>query len=358
MNELPHIFLETHNLKNLYSGFGQYNYHLLKNISEIEHEYNFTIHVKKKYLPEELEAHFNLKEYKSLSRHKLFRVRKKYDLWHSVNQNTKIEPLFDIPYLLTLHDIIFIEKDERDNIDRKQLRRLKNKIKRSRAIVYISEYAKDIANQYLEIPNIPEYVIYNGNPVQQRFDTYKIKPTYKPEKRFLFCIGQFFEMKNYHTLIPMMTYLRDYELILAGYHEKPYGEFVQKQIDKYGLNNRVRLVGKISEDDKHYYLQYCEALVFPSLLEGFGLPPIEAMAYGKPVFLAKRTSLPEIGGEKAFYWEGFDPKYMSLVIQHGLTCYYENQFEYQEYYRKRAQQFDWSTTARQYMEVYKSLLKS
>jgi len=62
----------------------------------------------------------------------------------------------------------------------------------------------------------------------------------------------------------------------------------------------VSLLGTISESDKIFYYKNCLAFAFPSLREGFGFPVLEAMTFGKPVFLSNKTSLPEIGGSHAF----------------------------------------------------------
>ena len=106
------VFLESHNIKNMNFGFGQFNYHLIKAIHELHPEdLDITLHVKNiSKLKEEFGNDFKYKKYKPLSRHPLFRIRKKYDLWHSLNQNIKIEPYHDIPYLLTVHDVNFIEE--------------------------------------------------------------------------------------------------------------------------------------------------------------------------------------------------------------------------------------------------------
>ncbi len=76
------------------------------------------------------------------------------------------------------------------------------------------------------------------------------------------------------------------------------------------MQNRVFLTGKVDDIAKQFYLSKCHAFVFPSIREGFGLPPIEAMHFGKPIFLSNKTSLPEIGGEHCYYWDNFDPEYM------------------------------------------------
>ena len=80
----------------------------------------------------------------------------------------------------------------------------------------------------------------------------------------------------------------------------------------------VSVSGKISKLEKQFYLKHCFAFVFPSLLEGFGFPPTEAMRFGKSVVLQNATSLPEVGGEHAYYWNLSDPEYKAQVLQQGI----------------------------------------
>jgi glycosyltransferase involved in cell wall biosynthesis len=155
----------------------------------------------------------------------------------------------------------------------------------------------------------------------------------------------------------MLSHLKDFQLVIAGDYNMSYKKVIQNEIEKYKLGDRVFFPGKISEEEKHYYFQNCHAFVFPSLHEGFGLPPLEAMTYGKPVFLANRTSLPEIGGEQAFYWDHFDPEYMATVVLDGL----ESSERDPEFIKKtiaHAAKFNWSQTANKYLEVYKSILNN
>ncbi len=356
---MPHteIFLEAHNIKNLYTGFGQFNYWLIKNLVALNTNYEFVINAKRKTSIKEFEEKVKFNRYYSFTRYPVMRTRKKYDLWHSLNQNSKIEPYHDVPYLLTMHDVIFLEKDPIEQVDKKKIALLKEKINRADSIVYISEHAKKSSNQYLDISkSTPQRVIYNGNPVSPIPPVEIPKTDFALNKPFLFCIGQFLEMKNFHSLVGMIYLLKDYNLIIAGNNDKPYAEVVKAEIEKYHLKDRVYLAGKISDIEKHFYLQNCKAFVFPSLFEGFGMPPIEAMAYGKQVFLANRTSLPEIGGNYAFYWDQFDPEYMSNIFIKGMETYHNETSVYQKELIKRASGFNWENTARNYLKIYSQIL--
>ncbi|WGD33967.1 glycosyltransferase family 1 protein [Olleya sp. YS] len=355
---MQQVFLESHNIKNQFNGFGQFNYHLIKGLHHANiTDFKMTLHAKDtSALKDEFSDYFNYKTYKSLSRHPLFRIRKKYDVWHSLNQNIKIEPYHKIPYVLTVHDVNFISEVSSD-LNHNTNKRFIDKLNRSSAITYISEFAKASTHQYFDVPKVPEYVIHNGNPLTEVLDlnNTSIKPVTK--RPYLFFIGGLTKRKNVHTLVQMLEYLPDFDLVLAGDASGNYATTtLVNAIEKTNTKTRVHLLGKLNTEEKQYYFQQCTAFVFPSLLEGFGIPPIEAMRFGKPVFLSNLTSLPEIGGDKAFYWDNFDAKDMASVFEKGMHQFETNKPEYTEAYIKRALSFNWNTAALQYADVYRSLL--
>ncbi|WP_336127023.1 glycosyltransferase family 4 protein [Mesoflavibacter sp. CH_XMU1422-2] len=356
---MPNIFLESHNIKNLNFGFGQFNYHLIQGIyKQNPKDFKITLHAKNiNKLESEFGDFFDYKKYYSFRRYKSFAIRKKFNLWHSLNQNLKIEPYHNIPYLLTVHDVNFIDEVS-SKLDHPRNIRFQEKLNRSHAITYISNFSKTSTHKHFKVPNVPEYVIYNGNTIKQIIDFKDYKPQIVFRKPFLFSIGEFTIRKNFHSLIEMLNFLPDYNLILSGNNNTAYTkEIILPLIKKYKLNKRVIITGKISEKDKQYYMSHCQAFVFPSLREGFGIPPIEAMRFGKPVFLSNLTSLPEIGGKHAFYWDNYDPEYMANIVKNGLSFFKLNKTELQKKYITHAKSFNWDNAAKAYIEVYQSLLK-
>lgn len=358
MLKKPKIFLESHNIRNPNSGFGQFNYHLIKAINDLAPtNLEITIHAK---ATAKLRKDFNngikFRNYFQITRYPFFRIRKKYDLWHCMNQNTKIEPASDLPYLLTVHDVNFLEEYSFDMNHERNVR-FQAKLDRSIAITYISNYAKASTHQFFKVPEVPEYVIYNGNPINSIELPEDHKPKIITKKPYLFSIGEFTKRKNFHSLVKVLQFLPDHDLILSGKNETEYAKNVLiPTIEELNLENRVHITGKISDIDKHYYLNNCTAFVFPSLREGFGIPPIEAMRFGKPVFLSNNTSLPEIGGEHAFYWDHHDPKYMAQIITEGLRTYNANKEALSQQYIAHAKSFKWSEAAKKYIDVYNTLI--
>lgn len=357
MSNQKSVFLETHNINNRAGGLGTFNYELIKGLSELDfNEMKLTLNATDtKVLENEFGKKFSYNKYTSLSRLEFFRTRKNYDLWHSVNQNTKVEPHKCKKYLLTIHDVNFTEEISSDVNHRRNKLFLK-KLNKATAITYISEFSKQQTHQYFNVPNVPEYVIYNGNPITSIVDTSKYVANVPVDKPFFFTIGDFIERKNYESIINMMKLIKDYNLIISGNNDKKYGEEIKKLISDNKLTNQVFLTGKVTDEGKQFFMKNCTAFLFPSIREGFGLPPIEAMSFGKPVFLSDKTSLPEIGGNAANYWENFDPQYMKSTLFDGLNYYENNKQACETLLIERAATFDWKIAASEYLKVYHNIL--
>lgn len=349
--ELPSVFLEAHNIRNRNKGLGVFNFQLIKRLVDINDSYRLVINMENKSLMKYFESPYtDFHKYTSLQRHAIFRVKGRYDVWHSLNQNTKIEPFFKTNYVLTIHDVI-------SHNNKKYKKRLEDKIERANAITYISNFVKQETHQYFKIgSHIKEYVIYNGTPLYS-VDTSQFNPIEAAQTPFFFAIGDFQERKNFHSLVEMMRLLPDYKLIIAGQNTSPYAESIKTLINRYHLHERVILAGRISDEAKQYYMQHAEAFLFPSTQEGFGLPIVEAMHWGKPVFLSKLTSLPEVGGDVAYYWDNFDPEEMKHRLEEGLSHFQSNKEQTEQKLQARAAFFSWERAAREYLQVYADVLR-
>jgi glycosyltransferase involved in cell wall biosynthesis len=123
----------------------------------------------------------------------------------------------------------------------------------------------------------------------------------------------------------------------------------------HGVADRVKIIGPIDDENKYWYLRNCAAFVFPSIAEGFGIPVIEAMHYGKPVFLSDKTSLPEVGGKLAYYFENFEQAHMQEVFRKGMSHY--ETYQPAAAIKKHADSFRWEDIAGQYLDIYRSLIR-
>jgi glycosyltransferase involved in cell wall biosynthesis len=124
-------------------------------------------------------------------------------------------------------------------------------------------------------------------------------------------------LKNPQALLDLMALRPQDTLVMAG-PRAGESEAVASQVRERGLAN-VQVLFDVSQAEKTWLLAHCRAFLFPSLAEGFGLPPIEAMQFGRPVLLSDRTCLPEIGGPVAGYWHDFAHAAMSRVLDERLA---------------------------------------
>lgn len=350
------VFLESHNVKNLASGFGIFNYELIKGFAKLDtSDLELTLNLKHpSQFKKEFGGKFKYKQYLGFQRHRIFRVRNTYDVWHCMNQNIRVEPMFSPgKYILTVHDVNFAE-DEQTKKNRERSELFRHKLERADLITYISEYAKEQTYRNFDVPKVEERIIYNGNPITEILNTSDFISEVPLDKPYFYSIGDFLEKKNFESLVQMMKGIAEYNLIISGNNQKSYGDRIRNLIHELGLENQVFLTGRVSETAKQFYMKNCEAFLFPSIAEGFGLPPIEAMRFGKPVFLSDLASLPEIGGDVAFYWDNFDPDYMKDLLFEKLNLYQNDQKFYEDKLKERAAFFNWDDAAKAYLECYRN----
>ncbi|MGL4412073.1 MAG: glycosyltransferase family 4 protein [Bacteroidales bacterium] len=286
--------------------------------------------------------------------HSIFlNLNKKYNIWHSPFQMSKIFPKSEQKVLLTIHDLNFLYEKGPKKIEWYK-RIVQNNINHSHHIVAISEFVKQDIMNYYNIKESDISVVYNGSTP---YDGELIKPQIvDSSKQFLFTVGTILPKKNFHVL-PALLVGNDYYLVISG-NESPYISRIEEEARKWGVEDRVIITGPISEPEKNWLYKNCEAFLFPSIAEGFGLPVVEAMRYGKPIFLSKHTSLPEIGGEDAFYFDwDFTPEKMRVILKDGIDKF-KSDPNIREKLIDRANLFTWENAAKSYFDIYEKLLRS
>ncbi len=276
--------------------------------------------------------------------------QKKYDVCHVIHQLPRFSYRNMQKMVLTVHDLNFLYTKNRQKQD-KYRKIVQAAINKADAVCFISEFTRSDCYKHMDMPSGKvTKVIYNGvgdlpSPSQ--------RPAWCPEGVFLFSVGQFLEKKNFRALIPFMAKVPGMSLVIAGENNTGYGNELKVFIQKNGLGQRVVLPGAISEAEKSFMYHNCKAFVFPSVAEGFGLPVIEAMKCGKPVFCSDKTSLKEIGGRYAFFWECFDPAHMAEVYEKGISEFnYRHKAAQMEY----ASSFRWEDNVKSYLEIYRQLI--
>ena len=305
------------------------------------------VHDDKRYL---LDSAVKVKKVRGWERALLYDSR--IELWHTATQLSRYQP-FNGRKVVTVHDLNFLYEPLTEAQKKRRLEIVKKNLRSCSAIVAISEFTKSDILKHLDTCDTQIEVIYNGC---NRYEGEITEPLGKPEGRFIFAVGTILPKKNFHVL-PALLVGNDYRLIIAGIYDSPeYVRQIMDQARRFGVGDRVSVPGPVSEGEKHWYLQHCDAFLHPSIAEGFGLPVIEAMQYGKPVFISNHTSLPEVGGDFAYYFNhDFDPESMRKEFTDGMNDFVSGGKKPEDIIR-HAESFSWDTAARQYIELYNRIL--
>jgi glycosyltransferase involved in cell wall biosynthesis len=254
--------------------------------------------------------------------------------------------------VLNILDLNFLHEGKSPAKARQRLRRLQAKVDRANAILAISQFTADEVRTHLDTGDKPVHVVYLG--VESSAPRDATRPSFLPPGAFLFTIGDISPKKNFGVLIDLAEHLPEYRLVVAGRKTSGYARAMQQEISRRGLQHQILMPGEVSDDQRQWLYQHCTAFLFPSLAEGFGLPVLEAMMRGRPVFMSDRTSLPEIGGPLGFYWHTFEPLAMADMCRQGLR-FVQDRPEYSHQLRRHAEQFSWQRTAQQYLAIYQEL---
>jgi glycosyltransferase involved in cell wall biosynthesis len=345
------IALDCERMKYAHTGLFEYCLQLgnaLKRLKDSKDHISF-------YLHPSLQQHFETRDdfinQNSLQKF-IFPIVKDIDIWHTTYQLSRYIPKGKkIKRVLTIHDLNFLHEEKSPEKVEKYLRKHQKNIDLCDHIVAISHFTKSDILHHLQVGNKPITVIYNGcaDPILSHVN----KPNYNPNKPFLFALGTVIPKKNFHVLIPLLLD-NDYELIIAGKPDQNYLNKIMSEATRIGVVDRVKVIGAITEAEKYWYYQHCSAFLFPSLAEGFGIPPIEAMKFGKPVFLSTATSLPEIGGSVAYYFGSFKQEDMVASFKQGMDDF--NDYDRSEAIIEHANQFNWNKSAMDYLNVYRQTL--
>lgn len=297
---------------------------------------------------------------RSRKREDLRRLPLHIDLWHATDQQYHLRGGDRRTIqLLTVHDLNFLR--EKTGLHRlRHIVQLWHRMRGSDYLTCISNYVRDDIKQHYHIGDKPLDVIYNGiAPLEQGEQQ---KPSFVTDDGtpFFFAIGQIREKKNFQTLVPMMRHLPEYRLFICGDDHFAFAAELRRLIAAQplpasGSCPQTVLTGKISDAEKRWLYAHAAALLFPSRLEGFGIPVLEAMRFGCKVFSSRYSCMPEVCSTHATYWDDYSPEAMAATVREGLAGW-SRVGEKAEKARQYSRSFNYERYCRQYVSLYQRLL--
>lgn len=275
------------------------------------------------------------------------------------NSNIKAKKL-----ICTLHDFSFMlqphwhTKELIAHYDKKFFL-----IKKADHIITCSHFTKQEIVDYMHIADEKISVIYHGvnhalyKPYLQH-ELEETKTKFSLPNKFLLFVGSIEPRKNLLTLLKAYNLLTSNEkgklpLVLVGFKGWKNQEIMQ-EIEKN--QEYIRYLGYVSDNQLAHIYTLATLFVYPSLYEGFGLPPLEAMACGTPVVVSNVASLPEVCGDAALYVEPTD----AMDIKNKILAIVNNEKLREELSQKSKAQaalFSWDTSAAMHLELFEVLLK-
>jgi glycosyltransferase involved in cell wall biosynthesis len=302
-------------------------------------------------------------------------VAHRVDLLH-IPHMFKTPRLSTCPYVVTVHDILdFLNRKDRQTRLQTWLRfeLARFGLKRARRIVAVSNSTKqDVIRTFGLKDESKILVAYNA--IDERFlaghasaaDQSFIAERYQVNYPFLLYAGSGRPHKNVGRLIEAFSALKaelkkdgafpDLKLIIIG-EDLSSNATLRRTVVRSGIQHDVRFLGFVPIDALRIFYDVAKIFVFPSLYEGFGLPPLEAMAHGTPVVTSNTSSLPEVVGNSAVL---VNPE-NSFEIMHALRRVLLDQ-ELRELLKVRgyaqAAKFSWEASARKLLEVYEQALSA
>lgn len=358
-------------------GLGRYTERLIENLERLAVEHDFVVFLRKEnfdlYQPSNPRFRKVLADFRWYSLAEQLRFpplirREKVDLMHFPHFNVPV--LTPCPFLVTIHDLILLRYPTRRNTTlnaavyglKYAAYRLVIKLAawRARRIVTVSECTKkDIVAELGVKPERITVTYEAADGVEQGQLT--IPGTRRPEERgvtkpYFLYVGNAYPHKNLERLLSVFKTLRDggldAQLVLVGKMDYFY-ERLKREAETLGLLDRKDAIfyGYADEGELAELYRRARAYVFPSLLEGFGLPPLEAMRYGTPVAASNSSCLPEILGDAAVW---FDPERPEAIADAMRKVFTDESLRTRlaDLGKRRVERYSWRECAERTYQAY------
>lgn len=273
-----------------------------------------------------------------------------------------------VPLVCTIHDVIplIYPRSIRSPFARTGYRRrLLQVLADSAQIVTVSQISLSALSAYANVSLSKVRVIHNGvseqfHPVIDREQLSAVRDSYRLPDRFAFWIGEFRPNKNLEFLLrswgPLQQQLAEpLPLVLAGPLDAGFRS-LKGIAAKQGLAHLVHFPGYIRSGELAAVYSAASVFVFPSLYEGFGLPPLEAMACGTPCVVSNSSSLPEVTGRAALMFNPTSSEQLADCVARVLQDPELAERLREEGLRQSAR-FSWRSAAEETLGVYESILR-
>jgi glycosyltransferase involved in cell wall biosynthesis len=226
-------------------------------------------------------------------------------------------PLLYRNQIATHHDITYVRHPESYTRSFRTLYRTMTPImlKRINTLLTVSNFSKGEISGFYHFPEKNILVVPNAVS-----DEFQPAPVIKGAPRYLLAVSSPSAHKNFHRMIQAFLLLRGHDDLQLHIVGAASGIFADESLQRLAARDkRIRFLGRLSDSELIRQYQGATAFVFPSLYEGFGIPPLEAQACGCPVLAANAASIPEVLQASALYFDPLDVTHIASAMERILT---------------------------------------
>jgi glycosyltransferase involved in cell wall biosynthesis len=265
-----------------------------------------------------------------------------------------VPPARNAARVVTVHDLTAIRFPELCTDASKRYPALVARAVRDGAHVHtLTNFVASDVEELLGVPPERIHVIAPGIAPYASVDL----PAATPRAPYIFAIGTIEPRKDYPTLIEAFDIVAaedpDVQLLIAGQPGWGSGAF-ERALQSSRCSDRVRVLGRITDEQYAAYLRQASVLAYPSIYEGFGYPPLEAMRAGVPVVATRVASLPEVCGDAAVLVEPRAADALADALTRVLTDVHLREALIEKGCQ-RVEQFQWKNAGTRFVELYKGL---
>ncbi|MCS6825010.1 MAG: glycosyltransferase family 4 protein [Caldilinea sp.] len=353
------------------AGISRYTGHLLQALAELNKEDEFIIFQHPKHRsPLIQQANFRRAALFAPVHHRFEQIflaaellRFRLDLIHSTDF---IPPLYSpVAAVITVHDLAFLHYPH--FLTAKSAAyygQIDKAVVKAAHIIVPSEYTRQDLIAQLGVPAHKVTVIHEAanpifKPLPYQETLAAVQKRHGLSERFVLCVGTIEPRKNINGLLQAFAHLRnkyrqnEVMLAIAGGKGWLYDETIE-MVKTLNLQPWVRFLGRVSDDELHQLYVAARCHVHPAYYEGFGLPPLEAMACGTPTIVSNVSSLPEVVGDAALLVNPLDVEEIAVAMQRLLTDD-DLHAELRQKGLRRARIFSWERAARRTLDVYRQV---
>lgn len=351
------IYIAARFLTQPITGVQRYGIGLSKAIKKLNTEYNISFIAPQNIIHNEIAEYLEVVKIGSLKSHawdqiSLLKFLKSKGNPLIINFSNTL-PLFYKNKIVAIHDIIYLKYPVSYSYSYSYRVIFPLMIKYSKHIITVSEFSKKEISNYFGINEDRISVIYNG--VDEKFKPKKLEN----QEKYILGVSSIAYHKNFSGLLEAFLKLNSKKLklyIVGGLNEKIFGKNSSKILDKITSNPNIKFLGRV--DDNKLVELYSNAIcfVYPSLYEGFGLPPLEAQSCGCPVVISDIPVFREIYKDTALYFNPLDPNDIAAKIEKIIDDEKTRNFLIEKGL-ENAKRYTWENSAKSFFKVLEKVLR-